>query len=393
MCCVPCDNMIAEHAVYFPFFEALADGIGISEPEGKILYLNPAAEGLLNVDLPGVRGKNLCDILCGRVAESPDGPQNCPLRFPDAEQNGVTYMCKLNTERSFRWAGAGVQKADKWSHVRIRCLRTTMPWFNGSDGEKHLTIIEDASSQVELERHKEDWRNMIAHDLRTPLTTVYANLKLLLEIQGQQRNEAAELKFIGMGIRNCERMMNLLNLYLEVAKLDAGLMPIHLSDLSLADSVNTCVSEQEALASENNIDISVDIPPDLRVSADAELWGRVLQNILNNALKFTPPGGGVRITARREDAAHARLSIDDDGPGIDPADRAHLFDRYHQAEARRDGRIKGIGLGLAFCKEALRVMGGEIATGSENGKGAQFLIYQPLATSQKPVGDRGGRLP
>jgi signal transduction histidine kinase len=124
------------------------------------------------------------------------------------------------------------------------------------------------------------------------------------------------------------------------------------------------------------------VPDDIFVEADSELLSRVVQNVLDNAVKFTPSDGRIELLAS-VDGEQAELSIKDTGPGLAPEELPLLFDRYHQARARRAGKIQGTGLGLTFCREALKLMQGSIAVGSKLGEGTVFTIRLPLGMQGK----------
>jgi signal transduction histidine kinase len=176
-------------------------------------------------------------------------------------------------------------------------------------------------------------------------------------------------------------MMELLELYLDVARLDADAMKVRLEPVALLGVVEDAVAEQSSLASEAGVTIELDVPRELAATADAELLGRVAENLLNNAIKYNFRGGKVRVSAS-EDERGAALSFKDTGRGIAESELPRVFDRYYQAQARRAGRIKGNGLGLTFCKEALRLMGGTISAASEPGKGTEFVVRLAAAGGQ-----------
>jgi len=173
------------------------------------------------------------------------------------------------------------------------------------------------------------------------------------------------------------------DLYLDVSKIDAGQMRTEIKELDLAQLVRACVEEQSPLTKQRRISLAVRVPSGLKVLADAELLQRVVQNLLNNALKFTPEGGRVELSAAPEPRDAARLCFADTGPGIAPEEIPRLFDRYHQAKARREGRIKGTGLGLAFCRQALAAMRGDIRAESKPGEGSRFIIRLPMPPKQR----------
>lgn len=348
-------------------FDHLADGVCLSDPQGKVFYANLAARGIIGEEL---EGRRLCEVLCARLPRKA-GPAPCPEVCGDA----CAFSGRVGRV-TFDWREERVQRSDHARDLRVRCL--AQPGLR-------MTIIEDVSAQAELGRYKEDWRHMIAHDLRSPMTGVYATLKLLEACadEGTPLPGGWE-KIVTTSVRSCDRMLELLDLYLEVAKLDAGLMAVKLSSIAVAPAAREACDELRTLALQLKVELRVDAPEDLTAVADPRLLHRVLQNLLSNALKFSPAGAPVSVAARREDD-WVLVSVADAGKGIEPADLPRIFDRYYQAEARRGGKVQGTGLGLAFCQLALQCMGGRIAVASTPGVGSVFTAALRAGTSRSAV--------
>lgn len=360
-------------AMMAPLFEEVSDGVCAADAVGKILYMNPAAEALLDTTLSRSRGRTQCDLLCAHLATAagPECASTCALRRPGPEK-AVTFRGIHNKRSVYEWNENEFKRVEKSRHLRVRCLR--MPTAAGGD-EVHLTILEDASAELELERRREDWRNMVAHDLRNPLTVIYAAAKEL-----QDADPGSEL--LEICIRHCRRMTALLDRYLDVAKLESGLMIVTTTRVPAAPLLRMCVNEQLPLAHEKGVTVELEASEDLAVTADADLLTRVLSNLLNNAVKFTPRGGQVAVKGERVGDLVV-ISFRDSGPGIAAEDLPALFDRYHQAAAGKQRQMKGTGLGLAFCREAVKAMNGTIGVESEPGNGSLFsLRFLPAGSLQ-----------
>jgi hypothetical protein len=128
-------------------FGDLADGICASDGEGRILYLNPAAERLLDVRLEAAGGQNVCDLICGRLAVpgASECASNCPLRNPQDPARTVTYTGHYNQKPAYRWLDLGVQRLKKGKSMRIRCLRMPLADRSSPNAERHFTLLEDVS--------------------------------------------------------------------------------------------------------------------------------------------------------------------------------------------------------------------------------------------------------
>ena len=360
-------------------FDKLSDGICVSDAEGRILYMNPAAKRMVGAEETPPAGGVLCDQLCGRLygSGSEDCAASCPLRVADNDDQAVTFKGRFGPQTVFEWRDFHISRREAWRNLRVRCqrLRTAIP--DSQESEKHFTIIEDATAEMDLQKHIEDWRSMMAHDLRLPLTSVHAALQVLREIPAGQGLTSKEGELMAISVRSCQRMMELLDLYLDVAKLDSGAMPVKAAAVRVADLARKAAAEQAALAASRRIAVTVDVPAEAAVRADEDLLFRVVGNLLNNALKFTPEGGRVEIRWTSRSPGSAALSVKDSGPGIDPQDLPFIFDRFYQAKARREGRIRGNGLGLTFCREALKAMGGAIEVATVPGAGSEFTLTLP----------------
>ncbi len=237
--------------------------------------------------------------------------------------------------------------------------------------------IDKETAEDELSKRKEEWRRMIAHDLRAPLSNILAVLQVIHEVAGARALEAKELELLNISIRSGKRMTELLDLFLDIAKLDEGVMPVDKKEIPLFPMLQSVIEDEIEFSQAKNISIKIGVKKGETVLADKRLLERILQNLLNNALKFTPRGGIISISADLSNPKTSLISVKDNGIGIPAEGMATLFDRFHQAQARREGLIQGNGLGLAFCQEAVKAMGGNISVRSELGQGSEFTVSLP----------------
>lgn len=351
-------------------FGQLSDGVVLSDG-GRIEYINPAAARMLGAKGLGDETRSICDLLCARLStrEWEDCAAHCPLLDPADPSTSVTFDGHLERPPLFRWGGVNVRRVEDRPALRARCLR--LPGTERADREGlHLTLIEDASAEHELAQRKEDWRSMVVHDLRAPLSNVFGALRVLQEELGPQEPEDARAESLRIAVRNCRRVMDLLNVYLDLARLDAGAMPVHELELRLDGLARSVVDELSFLAAERRLKVELDVPADCVARGDPALLERVLQNLLHNALKFSPDAGTIRVAARRVEE-RVELSVSNEGPPIAPERLPGLFQRFGRGGPRVPGQ--GAGLGLAFCREALHAMGGAIGL-SEQGPGVTFVV-------------------
>lgn len=339
-------------------FEELTDGICITDAEGNPLYRNSAALSMLGPEVDAPQ-KSICDQLCGRfVRGKAKYPSACPLREPGSPLKAATNMGRCGGK-----------------DLRVRCVRLETALFDSWEIGKRFTIIEDATAEMESERLKEDWHNMIAHDLANPLTTIYGALKVIEELPAGHTLEAGEINLIQTSTRTCKRMTQTLEMFLQVARLESGLMPTRPENIELGPLIRECLEEQAITTAAKSIQIELQLPGKVKVRADRNLLVRVIQNLISNAIKFTPDKGRITVSAALEsDGGAVSLGVRDSGPGIPREDLPFMFDRFHQVHGPGEKTIRGNGLGLAFCRQAMKAMGGTISVDSALRLGTEFTV-------------------
>ncbi|MBB4663418.1 signal transduction histidine kinase [Conexibacter arvalis] len=238
-----------------------------------------------------------------------------------------------------------------------------------------LEALDAAQSETEamLERQREFVADA-SHELRTPLTSVLANLELLEEtLEGDERDAAAS------ALRSSRRMRRLVADLLLLARADAGrVVPHHPTDL--AQILFDVAAELEPLAARDGHELSVDVgPPGAAavVSGARDELHRLALNLIENALRHTPPGTHVHAALGADDEGHVVLTVQDDGPGIPPELRARLFERFVRGAGDGGGKGGGSGLGLSIVRAVAVSHGGDVAVDDAPGGGARFTVRLP----------------
>jgi len=339
-----------------PLFDCLSDGVCVSDAGGCLLYANDAAGRMLGPCADEAAKTSICGPLCGTA-------ENCPLKVPRGAQEAITVKG--------RYGPSGRE-------LRSRCMRVRLP-----SRELHFLIIEDVTAQAETGRRTEEWRQMLAHDLRSPLTIALGALRALEDMGPGHVLAEDDLALLRGGVRNCRRLEALIGAYLDTTRLEAGAMPVHASVVDVGELIRSVFEELEPEARRRGQTLTRAGAKVPAARADEELLRRSLANVVGNALKFTPEGGRITVDAFAN-GTDVLIRIADDGPGIAPEDQPHVFDRYYQGT--HAGRARGLGLGLTFCRAALRGMDGEVTVESAAGEGSVFLLRLPRA-------DRAGDSP
>jgi signal transduction histidine kinase len=228
-----------------------------------------------------------------------------------------------------------------------------------------------------LQRLREQTTDLVVHDLRNPLHGIMGAAGMLqMILPPTLLQETRDLFTLING--NCERMQRLVDSLLDISRMESGEMELTLEPTNLAQLIQSAVSRVSPTLQTHGIASSVFMPAHLPpVEIDVDLIDRVVSNLLDNALKFTPGGGQISVAAASH-ADHVAVSITDTGYGIPPEQRPHIFERF----ARGTGagpRPGGFGLGLTFCKLAVEAHGGRIGVeDGEGGVGCRFIFTLPL---------------
>jgi signal transduction histidine kinase len=242
-----------------------------------------------------------------------------------------------------------------------------------ADFARHL-LQEQNEKLREADRLKDEFVALISHDLRTPLTSIMGYLELALESDELPETERGYLEVVD---RNSQRLLRLVNDLLFVARLEAGEMDIHFDELDLGDVVRQALEEAEPRARAKEIALESDTDSVPSISADRGRMFQLLDNLVGNAIKFTPTGGNVSVRLSREGDL-VRLEVEDSGIGIAPEDQRRLFERFFRAANTRDGYVPGTGLGLYIARAIVEAHGGRIAVESSPGVGTCFRVELPL---------------
>ena len=235
----------------------------------------------------------------------------------------------------------------------------------------------------EVEKLRDDLKNMIVHDLRTPLTSVITGMQTLAML-GEL--DAIQKEMVGIAISGGELLLGMINDLLEVEKIESGSIQLDYTVLEAVALVESAIDQVGPLAEAEKLTVvrrtTEDLPP---FQGDATKLRRVLVNLLGNAIKFTPSGGTLTVGAGLEEVVGLKdrrslvFSISDTGEGIPTEAFEHIFEKFGQVASRHGGRTMSTGLGLTFCKLAVEAHGGHIGVESVAGEGSTFRFTIPVS--------------
>lgn len=242
-----------------------------------------------------------------------------------------------------------------------------------------LLVLNDRTEERELEILRDDMLHMVVHDLRAPVTTLLGSMAMLRENDPQKSNPVDANVFINIAERSGERLLGLISTILEINRLENKSFPVAYEPLNVADLLNEVAMQVQPAVQDAQVDLVIELPADLpRLNVDKELITRVLYNLVDNAIKFSPDQTQVRIGARRiADDGWLELFVIDKGRGISSEILANLFNKF-QRDRTIKTRRSGTGLGLYFCRLAVEAHGGRIWVESQVGEGSSFSLLLPV---------------
>ncbi len=217
-----------------------------------------------------------------------------------------------------------------------------------------------------------EMNDSIAHDLKSPITRIrgIAEVSLTTESTLQDYENMA-----GSTIEECDRLLDMINTMLIISKTEAGVGQFEKKDLDVAKLVRDACELFHSMAENQNLSLVCDAPDPLLINGDVRMIQRMISNLLDNAVKYTPKGGNIHVTAHSDNRQSIQISIKDTGMGISPADLPHIYERFYRCDPSRS--LPGTGLGLSFARAIASAHGGDITVASEVNRGSTFTIVLP----------------
>jgi signal transduction histidine kinase len=238
-------------------------------------------------------------------------------------------------------------------------------------------LFEEAQAALRI---RDEFLAVAAHELRTPLTTLL--LKLNSAERVVRKGSALSPEVLGRAASKVKQLATLVSDLLDVGRIQAGSFQLRLQPLSLGTLVQEVAEGFQGASPRHSVEVVVPAQ-DVQVQADRARLEQVVSNLMENAIKYSPEAGNVRISVQTR-GREAVLSVQDSGIGIDPESQPHLFQRFFRARASRQSNIAGLGLGLYICKEVVERHGGHIEVESELGHGSTFFVSLPIWEEHSP---------
>jgi PAS domain S-box-containing protein len=250
--------------------------------------------------------------------------------------------------------------------------------------ERELQLLHEREERARMEataRMRDAFLTVLAHELRTPLTSLLGNAQLLLRrVQREGLLSGRNQRSLQVVVNQSERLNEMVSLQLDISRLHTGQLQIERLPVDVAVLVRQVVEEVQPSLTRHNVSCrGSDMP--LLVEGDRLRLFQVLNNLIQNAIKYSPEGGVVQVQVERQDAT-VRVAVTDEGIGIPQAELPQLFQRFYRATNVDDDKISGFGVGLYLVKEIVTLHGGTVDVVSKEGRGSTFIITLPLLENQ-----------
>jgi two-component system phosphate regulon sensor histidine kinase PhoR len=343
------------------YLEAVLNGIGegvlVADASGRILRINAALRQLLSIPAD-TRAQVPLEIV--RHVELEEAIKRT---IQDGQKRSFEFNLPLG-QRTFRVEVVGFYPS-------------TVP--GNEEKEPRLgaiAIFHDITRLKELEKIRQDFVANVSHELRTPLTTIKGYVETLLD--GAIKEEVAE-QFVQIIKKHTNRLIKIVEDLLTLSKIESKELRLSREKIFLSEFIEEFLFFFKGAAEKKKISLELRaIHPALSVDADRHYLELIFMNLLDNAIKYTPEGGTITITIRKQNENYAEVAIQDTGVGIPKEDLPRIFERFYRVEKGRSREYEGTGLGLSIVKHIVQAHSGKVWAESEVGKGSVFYFTLPL---------------
>ncbi len=359
------EEVSGEHRKLETVFTYLHDGVIAFTEDGKVMHINESVKHLL-----GNKYNN--DFTFSRFTEL----------------FGIDYNPHFHVEfvdREKAVDGEGLNFSDVMFDGKVLDVNFGNISYIADNTEHNgvLAVIHDETGRYELDKSRREFVANVSHEMRTPLTSIKLACESILsdpEMEADMQNT-----FLGMAVDECDRMTRIVSDLLVLSRLDNKRTQWTITGFDARAMLSHVCDVMRVDADAHSHTLAFNCPPTLpEITADKERIEQVVINIISNAIKYTPDGGKITLSAiPHTDGIEIRVS--DTGVGIPKDDIPHIFERFYRVEKARTSETGGTGLGLAIAKEIVEAHGGEISIESEQGVGSTVIIQLPLETKLKTV--------
>ncbi|MFH1189360.1 MAG: ATP-binding protein [Candidatus Omnitrophota bacterium] len=342
---------------------SIASGYIVLDSGGRIVMANPAAEDILGVPRDRIIDSTMADIL--------------------KEGRSVSLLDRNNVY------GMKVDRFGKDIETN-NLLRNSNAIIEDHKGQTVgiVSILNDLTKQRKLDEMKREFIANVTHELRAPIIAAEKAINMIQNTGASEASPEAHEQYLAMAMRNLKRLKLLVDDLLDLSKIESGMARLNPSAASVEKIIDDSIQDIQAWVMSKSIRIEKVLHGNIpEANMDAKKISQVLNNLIGNAVKFTPENGVITVKAglSADDGKRITISVEDTGAGIEEGKIDKIFDRFYQASERTPIDITGTGIGLSLAKENVELHGGKIWAENKKDKGARFTFELPLVTGGRQV--------
>jgi two-component system, OmpR family, sensor histidine kinase VicK len=345
--------------------ESVGDGIYGIDLEGRLTFINEAGARALGYKPDQLKGREVHEVIHHSHA---DGTPYSKVTSPILQGMRRRETVRMRDEVFWRHDG---------STIPVEYIAS--PLIEDGHISGMVVAFQDVSERRRLEKMKDEFISTVSHELRTPLTSLRAALGLISSGALDRRPEK-QRQMVEMAIGNCDRLVRLVNDILDFDRVENGRLPLNRVPVPAVDLLRRAADVAHSMASAVHISFLVGAGPAM-VFADQDRILQVLNELVSNAIKFSPPDTVIRLGTEPAGDGEVCFVIEDQGHGIAPEKLERIFERFQQGDASDTRALGGTGLGLALCRSIIEQHGGRIWAESNPNQGSRFLFTLPAAVA------------
>jgi len=336
---------------------SMVEGVAVVSASERVLFSNPSFASILGLSSPPQPGSGLVEVM--RQTELIEAVRRVLAGEPRVESEIVTGT------------------------LRQHFFAATVAAVHATQANGAVVVLHDITDLRKLERVRRDFVANVSHEFRTPLTAIQGFSETLLG--GAMNDPQNRDRFLGIILEHARRLARLTDDLLMLSKMDADRLELEIRRLPVEQLVSGCVETAQPRAIEKNLELSVNLGKNLPdIAGDRRRLTEVLQNLIDNAIQYTPSGGKIEVSARAN-KGEVVITVSDTGIGIPVADQPRIFERFYRVDVARSREVGGTGLGLSIAKHLMEAHGGRLWVESEVGQGSQFHFSVPMFDTERAV--------
>ena len=340
-------NLIGKQRDQFgSVLDDLGEGIIVTDNEGNITFENDQFSQILNLK-KNVHGASIKDL----------GVKSLGYLFRRSKKKkraDIEFEIELN-DKSTRWVLANINQS--------------------KNTKEHILVVHDITQLRSLDSMRRDFISNLSHELRTPVSVIRANSETLIDSALDDKKQAKV--FAKAILRNAERLTDMVSSLLDLSRIEYGELKLNFQEINLNSYFENYIQSIASFAKKKDINILCKLQHKGSVNADSQAIERIMNNLIDNAIKYSDEGSDITILTSNEDDNYIKVMVEDNGEGISAEDKDHIFSRFYRTASARATENQGSGLGLAIVKHLVNSLNGEVGIESKPQQGSVFWFTLP----------------